>query len=78
MHTINNPDADLSALYESQEEEYGEQEYNYIWFYFVFEKKEGNVFRHLKGRGRKKGYGECNISYNITGELGIKSLLQVL
>lgn len=30
MHTINNPDADLSALYESQEEEYGEQEYNYI------------------------------------------------
>lgn len=44
LHTSNKPDADLSAFYESWEEEYGKPEYNLkgfkIWFYFVFEKKK--------------------------------------
>lgn len=66
LHTSNKPDADLSAFYESWEEEYWKPEYNLkgfkIWFYFVFEKKKRRQCEcdYLKGRVKKKGHNECN------------------
>lgn len=60
LHTSNKPDADLSAIYESWEEEYGKPEYNLkgfkIWFYFVFEKKKKAIWMWLLERqGQEKG-----------------------
>lgn len=59
LHTSNKPDAGLSAFYESWEEEYGKPEYNLkgfkIWFYFVFEKKKGNMNVLLERQGQEKG-----------------------
>lgn len=77
LHTSNKPDADLSAFYESWEEEYGKPEYNLkgfkIWFYFVFEKKkEGNMnVITWKAGSRKRDIMSAMASCNVIGELRI-------